>query len=218
MFIRLEQLKNLGYTPSTILDIGAYKGEWTQSMLKIYPNSEYYLFEANNQEKLDSYSNNHVHVYKNIILNEKVEEVDWYQTSYTGDSFFKENTLYYKDVKPIKRITIDLNSFLEKEKINLVNEDIFVKIDCQGAEIPILKGCTKILPFTSFILIEMPFFGCYNSNTPNFLEHIRYMDSIGFIPYDIPSILYANNFAMQLDMLFIKKDHKLTDIVQEKLL
>lgn len=218
MFDRLSRLKILGYTPSAVLDIGAFIGDWTQSMLKIYPNSDYYLFEANNQEKLDSYSNNHIHVYKNIILNEKVEEVDWYQTSYTGDSFFKENTLYYRDIKPVKRTTIDLNSFLEREKINLVNEDIFVKIDCQGAEIPILKGCTKILPFTSFILIEMPFFGCYNSNTPNFLEHIRYMDSIGFIPYDITNILYVNDFAMQLDMLFIKKGHKMCDIVQEKLL
>ena len=218
MFDRLSRLKILGYTPSAVLDIGAFIGDWTQSMLKIYPNSDYYLFEANNQEKLDSYSNNHIHVYKNIILNEKVEEVDWYQTSYTGDSFFKENTLYYRDIKPVKRTTIDLNSFLEREKINLVNEDIFLKIDCQGAEIPILKGCTKILPFTSFILIEMPFFGCYNSNTPNFLEHIRYMDSIGFIPYDITNILYVNDFAMQLDMLFIKKGHKMCDIVQEKLL
>lgn len=218
MFDRLSRLKILGYTPSAVLDIGAFIGDWTQSMLEIYPNSDYYLFEANNQEKLDSYSNNHIHVYKNIILNEKVEEVDWYQTSYTGDSFFKENTLYYRDIKPVKRTTIDLNSFLEREKINLVNEDIFVKIDCQGAEIPILKGCTKILPFTSFILIEMPFFGCYNSNTPNFLEHIRYMDSIGFIPYDITNILYVNDFAMQLDMLFIKKGHKMCDIVQEKLL
>jgi len=218
MFDRLSRLKILGYTPSAILDIGAFVGEWTKSMLKIYPVSDYYLFEGNNQEKLDSYSNNHVHVYKNIILNEKVEEVDWYQTSYTGDSFCKENTSHYKDIKPVKRTTIDLNSFLEKENINLVNEDIFIKIDCQGAEIPILKGCTKILPFTSFILIELPLFGCYNSNTPNFLEHIRFMDSIGFIPYDIPIILYVNDFAMQLDMLFIKKGHKICDIVQEKLL
>jgi FkbM family methyltransferase len=218
MFDRLSRLKILGYTPSAILDIGAFVGNWTQCMLKIYPTSDYYLFEANDQEKLDSYSNNHVHVYKNIILNEKVEEVDWYQTSYTGDSFCKENTSHYRDIKPVKRTTIDLNSFLEKEKINLVNEDIFLKIDCQGAEIPILKGSTNILPFTTFILIEIPFFGCYNSNTANFLEHIRYMDSIGFIPYDITSILYVNDFAMQLDMLFIKKGHRLTNIVQEKLL
>jgi FkbM family methyltransferase len=218
MFIRLEKLKNIGYTPSTILDIGAYKGDWTKDMLKIYPDSKYYLIEANDHRAIDSLANiRNIHIYKNTILNDKIQEVDWYQNHKTGDSMFKENTQFYKDTTPTKKTSIDLNSFLTNNNIDMSKEDIFIKIDCQGAEIPILKGSSTILNNTSFILIELPLFGNYNSNVPNFLEHIQFMDDIGFIPYDLTNILYLKEFAVQLDMLFINKKHKLNEIVQEKI-
>ena len=218
MFIRLEELKNLGYTPSTILDIGAYKGEWTKDMLKIYPDSKYYLIEANDHRTIDSLANiRNIHIYKNTILNDKIQEVDWYQNHKTGDSMFKENTQFYKDTTPTKRTSIDLNTFLINNNIDLSNEDIFIKIDCQGAEIPILKGSSNILHKVNFILLELPFFGKYNSNVPTFLEHIKFMETINFIPFDITSILYSKNFTMQLDMVFINKNHEFNKTVQEKL-
>jgi len=218
MFIRLEQLKKLGYTPSTILDIGAYKGEWTKDMLKIYPDSKYYLIEANDHRAIDSLANiRNIHIYKNTILNDKIQEVDWYQNNTTGDSMFKENTNFYKDTIPTKKTSIDLNTFLINNNIDLSNEDIFMKIDCQGAEIPILKGSSNILHKVNFILLELPFFGKYNSNVPTFLEHIKFMETINFIPFDITSILYSKNFTMQLDMVFINKNHVLNKTVQENL-
>lgn len=218
MFIRLEQLKNLGYTPSTILDIGAYKGEWTKDMLKIYPDSKYYLIEANDHRAIDSLANiRNIHIYKNTILNDKIQEVEWYQNNTTGDSIFKENTKFYKDTTPTKRTSIDLNTFLINNNIDLSNEDIFIKIDCQGAEIPILKGSSNILHKVNFILLELPFFGKYNSNVPTFIEHIKFMETINFIPFDITSILYNNNFTIQLDMVFINKNHEFNKTVQEKL-
>ena len=48
---------------------------------------------------------------------------------------------------------MEQNNFLKDSK------NILIKIDCQGAEIPILKGSTKILNSVDFIIIEMPFFG-----------------------------------------------------------
>ena len=51
----------------------------------------------------------------------------------------------------------------------------------------------------------MPFFGIYNENVPNFKEHIDYLDSIGFIPYDVLESHYINDYNMQIDILFINK-------------
>jgi hypothetical protein len=45
MFNRLSVLKEKGYYPDTILDIGAYHGNWTKSMSAIYGDSKYFLFE-----------------------------------------------------------------------------------------------------------------------------------------------------------------------------
>ena len=74
-----------------IFDIGAHHGKWTKSMMQIYPNAKYYLFEGIDYKELEKYNNNN-NVYKNILLNDKEVEVDWYQKKSTGDSFFKELT------------------------------------------------------------------------------------------------------------------------------
>ena len=71
---------------------------------------------------------------------------------------------------------------------------------------------------TDFIILEIPLFGQYNEGVPNFLEHISFMDSIGFNIYDIIDNHYINNFNMQVDVLFINKNHKFNNIVNELLL
>jgi FkbM family methyltransferase len=213
MFNKLLQLKNIGYYPDTILDIGAYHGYWTRSMKQIF-SCKYYLFEAIDYPQLLACSDK---VY-NVVLSEKISEVDWYQMKNTGDSIFREKTHHFEKCEVIKRQTIDLNRLISQENILNESKNIFIKIDCQGSEIPILKGATTILSKTDFILLEIPLFGVYNEGVPNFLEHIKFMDSIGFVPYDILEHHYINNFNMQVDMLFINKTHSFNTIVNEKLL
>jgi FkbM family methyltransferase len=217
MFTYIDKLKKMNYFPDTILDIGAHRGNWTDKMMKIYPNANYYLFEANkyNYNRFNNVDNIKI---INEVLNDKIEEVDWYQNKGTGDSFFKEKTKHYLDTSATKKTTTTLDIVMEQNNFLKDSKNILIKIDCQGAEIPILKGSTKILSSVDFIIIEMPFFGQYNENVPNFLEHIQFMDTLGFIPFDIIEKHYINKFNMQIDMLFINKNHHFNDVVQKKLL
>jgi FkbM family methyltransferase len=219
MFHRISVLKNKGYYPDLILDIGAYKGYWTNDMMNIYNNAQYLLFEAidyGDLKRFDEYQN--VKAF-NVLLNERECEVDWYERQNTGDSMFKELTYHFEGCIPQKKQSIDLNTFLE---INCLQADIYknvlIKIDCQGAEIPILKGSSKILENTDFIILEMPLFGTYNTNVSTYLEHIQFLDSIGFVPFDILENHYINDFNMQIDMLFINKNHPFNKTVNELLL
>lgn len=216
MFNHIDLLiKNKGYVPSAILDIGANKGTWTTSMKEIYPESTYYLFEAGDYIELNKFKDDSkVYLYPNLILSDKISEIDWYSINGTGDSIYKEQTSYYKNVDPIKRTTIDLDTIIQNDNIMKNDNNIFIKIDCQGAEIPILKGATSIIHKTDFILLELPFFGEYNKGVPNFLEHIKYMDSIGFIPYDIVGTNYMFDFNMQIDMIFINKKHNFNEDIR----
>ena len=218
MFDFILNLKNLGYEPDCILDIGAFLGNWTENIRKIYPGSKYYLFEAINYQELSKYDNDPNITVKNVILNDKIETVDWYEERNSGDSFYKEKTKYFQNTKPITKTTIDLDTLIDKDNIIKDDNNIFVKIDCQGAEIPILKGAKKILNRTDFIILEMPLFGKYNEGVPSFLEHIQFMESINFIPFDVVDKHYINNYNMQIDMMFINKNHRFNKIVQEKLL
>jgi len=219
MFDKINILKQKGYYPDTILDIGAHQGFWTICMKQIYNNSKYYLFEANDYDELNKFNNdNNVKVYNNIVLNDKIEEIDWYCIKGTGDSMFKEKTKHYINCDSIKRETIDLNTHILKNNLFQESNNILIKIDCQGAEISILKGASSILEKTDFILLEIPLFGQYNDGIPNFLEHIQYMNSIGFITYDIVESHYINNFNMQLDVVFINKNHEFNKTVNQLLL
>ena len=218
MFSKLSKLKESGYYPDTILDIGAYNGNWTNSMKTIYNDCKYYLFEAIDYPELNQFKNtDNVKVY-NVVLNDKIEEKDWFQMKNSGDSMFREKTHHFTDCEIIKRRTIDLDSYILQNNILHDSKNILIKIDCQGAEIPILKGSTSILNKTDFIILELPLFGQYNENVPNFLEHITFMDKIGFVPYDIIDNHYINGFNMQIDMLFINKNHSFNTIVNKLIL
>lgn len=205
MFKRIEAIKNKGYVPTHVFDIGAHHGMWTNAMRHIYPDADYYMFEAIDYGELAKFKRiPKTHVFAGTLLNDKIEEVDWYEERNTGDSFFKELSIHFKDTKPIKRMTTTLDVLdVAKDAKN-----IFMKIDCQGAEIPILKGASTLLSRTDFILAEIPLYGQYNEGVPTFLEHIQFMESIGFIPFDICEQHYVNGYTMQVDMIFINKNRQ----------
>ena len=71
MFDKINVLKQKGYSPDTILDIGAHHGNWTNSMRQIY-NSKYYLFEAINYPELSRFKNIPSIKTYNVLLNDKI--------------------------------------------------------------------------------------------------------------------------------------------------
>ena len=215
MFAKLKTLKEKGYTPNTIFDIGAHKGTWTDQCLQVYNDADYHLFEAIDYPELDKFREfQNIHVQKGMILNDIKSEVDWFEQRNTGDSMFREKTRFFENPTVFRRTTTTLDDVLKDTEIT---GSVFIKIDCQGAEIPILKGATKLMEVTDFILLEIPFFGEYNTGVPTFLEHIQFMDSIGFIPYDILEHHVMKGFLMQVDILFIRKTHSLTKTVQDEM-
>jgi FkbM family methyltransferase len=217
MFKAIEKIKTNGYVPNTILDLGAHHGNWTIDCLNIFPDAKYYLFEPIEYSELNRFKQFPAK-FKifNKILNKESTLVDWYELKNTGDSMFKEKTKHFIDCKPQKKLSYTLDSILENE-IN-TQSTIFMKIDCQGAEIPILEGAKNILTQTDFILLECPLFGEYNENVPCFNSHIKKLDDFGFRLYDITDVHYVNNFPLQVDLVFISKQHYFHQAVQEKIL
>ncbi len=219
MFQKIYDLKMKGYNPDLVIDIGAHHGNWTNVLLTIFDKPNYILFEAIDYQELTRFDNNPQVKVHNLLLNDTISKVNWYQQKNTGDSMFREKTFHFENCEVIERETTTLNNLIENNVIDISHyNNIFVKIDCQGAEIPILRGASQLLTKCNFILLEIPFFGVYNENVPTFLEHIQFMDSIGYVPYDIYENHYINGFNMQVDVMFIKKSDPLNHIVNELLL
>lgn len=214
MFTDIQRLmKDNGYIPDMILDIGACVGAWTSQVQQIYPFANYFLFEPIDYPQLKSVRGR---VF-NVVLNDVEKEVDWYQLCNTGDSMFKEKTRFFSDVAPMKKQSVQLASvmapFVDRAK------NVFIKIDCQGAEIPILKGAGEtLLAKTDFVLMEMPMFGQYNDSVPGFLEHVQFMDSIGFEPFHMSDVHSSAGFTIQCDMFFIRKGHPFCELLTKRLM
>lgn len=186
-------LKNVGWNPKTILDIGGYKGLWTKSVQREFPTASFSIIEPNHHAEL-----NDMPVYYEVLSSE-VKQVPWYSNMTTGDSLYKENTKYYADIKPSYRTTTTLDILFPTQQFD------FVKIDCQGAELDILRGGNHLIEQTDVILLECSFACEYNKGAPRFIDYITYLDSIGFSVLDITELHRANGVLIQIDILFLRK-------------
>jgi len=198
----LQKLKSFGFQPKKILDIGANKGKWTLEIKKkVFPDSDFTLIEAIDYKELEKLSMKYDNInFMNILLDEKEHEVTWYEKRNTGDSLFRENTGYFDDCKELVKNTSTLDlTFNDSNLFELI------KIDCQGAEIPILKGGKNLVQNATVIILEVPFMGEYNIGVPGFFEHIKYMDEIGYKVFDIIEMHRVQEILIQVDIIFIKK-------------
>lgn len=206
-FNTLSVLKDYGFNPKHILDIGAYKGRWTNEVERIFPSSKFTLVEPIWRPHLQELEYKHSVMYE--LLYSENTTIDFYQMKNTGDSIFKEKTNTFADCKPIKKQTKTLDTLFKDMHFDLI------KIDAQGSEIPILKGGMNLIKNTDFILLEIPFNGVYNENVPDFSTHITFMNSIDFIPFDIMEFHRIKDILVQVDILFVRKNHSINEKIQK---
>ena len=204
----LNELKGYGFNPSFILDIGAYKGKWTAEASTIFPHSGFFLIEANPHPELEGLNHDHLIT----LLSDTEREVDFYQNGGTGDSYLKETTSHFKDREPIRRKAKTLDSVVGDLRLTTDNESVnekgfdLIKIDCQGAEIDILKGGEKTVSLCDVLILEAPFAGTYNKGAPSFAEYIAYVDKIGFTPFEFAGFTRWRDITFQVDIAFIRKE------------
>lgn len=214
MFDKIKILKDRGYEPDLIIDAGAYIGNWTKSMILIYPNSKYFLFESIGYPELRNMANESIKIF-NVTLDSEPRKRNWYQMKNTGDSLFRENSKAFDNCDIIEKETTTLDNQIGEHNF----KNILLKIDCQGSELDILRGCKDVLIKTDFIIMETPFFGEWNEGAPKFVDCINFMDKIGFTPYEIAEEGRANldgtNYLIHLDMIFIRKNHHLNLKIKE---
>ena len=65
----LLRLRNIGFNPNNILDIGAHHGYWSLSSRLVFPNTKYMLIEPIQYNELSNYCNKLPNFdYKNIEI------------------------------------------------------------------------------------------------------------------------------------------------------
>ena len=210
--IVLNLLKKKDFNPKVIVDIGCGYGEWTKKLLKFFPNSEYFLFDADsdNSYKLDDLKKQHKNLnFKICLLSDDNSKYTFFKMGY-GSTIFEEQTNNKKEILQIKSTTLsdELPSRVKNQNDNLI------KLDVQGAELKVLDGLKEYIDYFEIIILEVSLHN-YNKNAPLFDKIISYMSNKNYKLYDVYDLkrLGGNNsFLTQFDCVFIKKDSNLFNV------
>lgn len=195
----LKELQSKGLNLRVVYDIGARHGDWTKQIRQTLTDSEFILFDAN--ERCSSYLARSGFKFFIGVLSSEVKIVDFYDNDSTGDSYYKENTVFYDSVKSVKRTTTTLDLLVSQNDVPLPD---FIKLDTQGSELDILYGALAVLRHASLAYLECPVLN-YNDGAPVFQNYIDFLNTHGFVPYEICELHHAHGVLVQMDVLFICK-------------
>ena len=199
----LLRLNAMGLAPRAIYDVGAYHGGWTKAARKVFPASNYVLFEANadNVPKLRETGEK---FFNAVLSGQDGVVTEFYlpkNAVATGASLYKEQTTHYDgDNLRIESVTTRRLDALAAEH-KLPPPDI-IKLDVQGAELDVLAGAGALLANTSAIIAELSFLS-YNDAAPLIADVIAGIDQLGFKCADICEVhKTAAGSVLQADFLF----------------
>jgi FkbM family methyltransferase len=177
----LSSLKDSGVTPKVVYDIGSSLKQWTMNARTVWPDANYYLFDATRSVEF-LYENENYYI---GVLSDQEKHVVFYEhpQHVGGNSVYRENPefskgadiLYGKD-NETHRLARRLDVVV-KEK-GFPQPDL-IKLDVQGSELDILRGAGDLLNNVEHIILELQKVE-YNKGAPRDIEVVEALNEMGF--------------------------------------
>lgn len=205
--MRLQEIRNMGINPTSILDVGAHTGQFYGWAKGVWPNSVIWMIEANHLHKgaLSNLTRGKNDEYLIAALGDEEREVTFYTRS---DKPHTEGNSYYEEVN-----YWDIQHLVQKNKITLQRlDDLFtddttfevIKLDTQGSELDVLRGGENLCKKASVIILEVTYVE-YNKGAPTAEEVINFMKEFGFEQKMSIGEHYDGDKIIQKDLVFVNK-------------
>ncbi len=210
MYKGLMRLRDLGFNPTGILDVGAHEGHFSRGAREIFRGAHILMIEAlHEKDQLLTNVSNEIGNAEHLITllgDRDSEHIPFFVVDTqvrpdlikTGSSKFKENANFPMEARPLKQRR------LENVLVGYSFPFQLLKLDVQGAELEVLKGLGYHLSTVEIILIEMSLVN-YNEGAPLLDVVLAELAEIGFILYDIVGEhRYTTGQLLQIDGIFIR--------------
>lgn len=212
----LEVLRDAGFRPKSVIDVGANKGQWSRKTLSYFPEAKYRLFEPQAElrsslDQLRSQGDVEIH---SIGLGEKKgsfsftmhDRDDSRSFSYTAE---QASELGFEQ----EDIQVDtLDNFLAER--NLPSPDI-LKVDAEGWDIQVLNGAEKTLADVDVVFVEAGV--CNTRITNDLLTTLNYMSERGFSLVDFSDLNRPFRWKLLwlVECTFVKTDGEIFNKIRE---
>lgn len=204
----LERLKQNGFCPKSILDAGAYQGDFAALCFELWPQTLVTCFEVLSEpaKKILFMADKQ----KNLrlipcLLGAEVQPQVEFNLAETASSVFEEAA--HPNAKKAFFPMRTIDDVVEHDLQGRVPE--FLKMDVQGYELEVLKGATRSLPSIQVVLAEVNLLEIYDG-VPLLAEFMSWMSARGWVAYDVCGLIRRplDRALWQADMIFVPENSR----------
>jgi FkbM family methyltransferase len=188
-YANLTRLKQIGYEPDFICDVGASTGFWSHIASRVYPSARYYLVEPLLEQYLESdstvYRLHPEFVKVPLAAGSKIgrTEMRVSQDLY-GSSLFEASL--FPDSRNFKRLDIPVSTLDEIGARYAISGRGILKIDVQFTEHAVLEGATAFIRQVDYVFIETNL-TTFVPGTKTFAQLIQHLQRLNFECVDFGS-------------------------------
>lgn len=178
-------LKQFGFAPKHIVDVGANRGNWTRTAIKYFPDAVYTLVEPQDRLK--------IHVSDLIDRGYKIR---WFSVGAGDKSGTLPLTISYRDDRSsfvvtdeptlgadVRQITVEVKT-LDDITCDMPLPEM-VKIDAEGFDLNVLAGASGLLGKTDIFLVEACFCGPFQNSVSAI---VAFMAKAGYRLIDVTDL------------------------------